>query len=75
MDLLISDVIMPEMNGKELAEAMVSRYPGIRVLFVSGYTDDVFDREVCQGAGRDFLQKPFAATDLLRRVRDLLDEP
>jgi PAS domain S-box-containing protein len=74
IDLLVSDVIMPEMNGKQLAEAMTTRYPEMRIVFVSGYTDDVLDDKVCRGEGRDFLQKPFAPNDLLRRVRNLLDQ-
>jgi CheY-like chemotaxis protein len=74
IDLLVSDVIMPEMNGKQLAEAMITRYPEMRIVFISGYTDDVLDGEVCRGEGRDFLQKPFAPKDLLRRVRNLLDQ-
>lgn len=74
IDLLLSDVIMPEMNGKELAEVMVRRRPGIRVMFISGYTDDVLDRRVLRSEAEDFLQKPFGPTALLQRVRELLDE-
>jgi len=74
IDLLISDVIMPEMNGKELAVEMGRRYAGMRVMFISGYTDDVLDDQVHRGEGKDFLQKPFNPTTLLRRVRDLLDD-
>jgi CheY-like chemotaxis protein len=73
INLLMSDVIMPEMNGRELAEAMVQRRPGIRVIFVSGYTDEVLDGRISQQAGTDFLQKPFSPTVLLQRVRELLN--
>jgi PAS domain S-box-containing protein len=74
IDLLLSDVVMPEMNGKDLAESMAGSHPEMRVLFVSGYTDDVLDGEVSRSEGRDFLQKPFSPTVLLKRVRGLLDK-
>jgi PAS domain S-box-containing protein len=74
IDLLLSDVVMPEMNGKDLAEAMAGSYPEMRVLFVSGYTDDVVDGKVTRSEGTDFLQKPFSPTVLLKRVRELLDK-
>ena len=74
IDLLLSDVVMPEMNGKDLAEAMAGSYPEMRVLFVSGYTGDVLGSEVSRSEGKDFLQKPFSPTVLLKRVRELLDE-
>jgi CheY-like chemotaxis protein len=74
IDLLLSDVVMPEMNGKDLAEAMAGSYPEMRVLFVSGYTDDVLDGGVSRSEGKDFLQKPFSPTVLLKRVRGLLDK-
>ncbi len=73
VDLLISDVIMPVMNGKELAEAMVRRRPEMPVLFISGYTDDVLDGYVFRSEGTGFLEKPFRFTTLLQRVRELLD--
>jgi two-component system cell cycle sensor histidine kinase/response regulator CckA len=75
IDLLVSDVIMPEMNGKRLAEELTRSRPRLRVLFVSGYADDVLDGEVAHGEGSDFLQKPFSPNDLLGRVRNLLDQP
>ncbi len=71
--LLISDVIMPVMNGKELAEKMVSRHPGIVVLFTSGYATDVLGRVFSQSKEQDYLQKPFSPDALLHRVRELLD--
>jgi PAS domain S-box-containing protein len=74
IDLLISDVIMPEMSGKELAEAMLRHHPEIRVLFASGYADDVLDGQISQSEGKDFLQKPFGAPALLQRVREVLDQ-
>jgi CheY-like chemotaxis protein len=70
--LLITDVVMPQMNGRELAEALVARQPDLRVLFMSGYTDDqMLAQGVARGAG--FLQKPFTPDVLARKVREVLD--
>jgi signal transduction histidine kinase len=73
IDLLLTDVVMPGMNGRELAETMVRERPDVRVLFASGYTDD---ESLLQGIRTDelsFIQKPFSPADLVRRVRGLLD--
>ena len=73
IDLLLSDVVMPGMNGRELAEALERERPELRVLFASGYTDDAL---LLQGIRTDeisFIQKPFTAAELTRRVRGLLD--
>jgi PAS domain S-box-containing protein len=72
IDLLISDVIMPEMNGRELAAAMTSRHPDLRILFISGYTDDVLGDDALAREGANFLQKPFSTNALLRCVHGLL---
>jgi PAS domain S-box-containing protein len=73
IDLLLSDVVLPEMNGRLLAEELTRRHPELRVLFMSGYTDDaVVHRGVRQGETH-FLQKPFVQGDLLRKVRETLD--
>jgi two-component system cell cycle sensor histidine kinase/response regulator CckA len=72
IDLLLTDVVMPEMPGTELARRLGDARPGTRVLYVSGYTD----HSVGNGAlptGTSFLQKPFSATTLVRRVRHVLD--
>ena len=72
LQLLITDVVMPQMNGRELAEQLVRQQPDLRVLFMSGYTDDhVLAHGVARGAG--FLQKPFTPDVLARKVRDVLD--
>ena len=73
VQLLLTDVIMPEMNGKELAEAITALRPGIRVIYASGYTANVVVQHGVLKPGVEFLAKPFAASDLANRVRELLD--
>jgi two-component system, cell cycle sensor histidine kinase and response regulator CckA len=70
--LLVTDVVMPQMNGRLLAERFVARQPSLRVLFVSGYTDDQVLTTASRTATR-FLQKPFTPQILARTVRQLLD--
>jgi two-component system, cell cycle sensor histidine kinase and response regulator CckA len=73
VDLLLTDVMMPGMNGVDLSQKAVAEWPGIRVLFVSGYTDE----NVLEGGqfpvGTAFLQKPFTLVGLLGKVREVLD--
>ena len=73
IDMLITDVVMPGMSGRELAQRVTSARPNTKVLFISGYTDDAVLRHGVTGPGTAFLQKPFALEDLLQRVRALLD--
>jgi CheY-like chemotaxis protein len=74
IDLLVTDVIMPHMNGVELATALRTHQPGLRVLLSSGYPDDAMpDRRLPSGMA--FLPKPYQGSTLLRTVRALLDEP
>ena len=75
IDLLITDVVMPGMSGRELAKHVTAARPDTKVLFMSGYTDDAVLRHGVTGPGTAFLQKPFALEDLLQRVRALLDPP
>jgi PAS domain S-box-containing protein len=70
--LLVTDVIMPEMNGRELAEHIALRHPPIKVLYMSGYTDDVILHHGLLEPGIAFLQKPFTPTVLLQKVRQVL---
>jgi PAS domain S-box-containing protein len=71
--LLITDVIMPEMNGRDLAERLQSLYPHIKPIFMSGYTADVIARHGVLDEGVNYLQKPFSKTDLAKMVRQVLD--
>jgi CheY-like chemotaxis protein len=75
IDLIATDVVMPEMNGSQLVEKVLEARPGIRVLFMSGYTDDeVMRRGVIDGQTA-FLQKPFTPDLLAYKVREVLDVP
>ena len=74
VDLLLTDVIMPGMNGKELAERMITEAPGMKVIFMSGYVDNLVVHQEIVEPGIDFLQKPFDVKDLLHKVRGALDE-
>ncbi len=73
--LLLADLVMPGMNGRQLAEALVARRPDLRVLFMSGYTDDSVIRRGAEAAGIALLQKPYSPTLLEERVRAALDAP
>ena len=68
-DLLITDIVMPGVNGWELGKRLGERWPGLPVLYISGYTEDVD----AFGQGAAFLQKPFLPVDLLATIRQLLD--
>jgi signal transduction histidine kinase len=73
IDLLLTDMVMPRMNGRELANQLVSRQESLRVLYVSGYTDDVLIRNGALGPGMYFLQKPLKPHILTAKVREVLD--
>jgi CheY-like chemotaxis protein len=73
IQLLLSDLVMPGTSGRELAEQILVLRPDIAVLYMSGYTDDVVVRRGVLEAGMAFIQKPFGADDLGRRVREVLD--
>jgi PAS domain S-box-containing protein len=73
IDLLLSDLVMPGMGGREVAERLGRLRPGIRVLHMSGYTDDAVVRRAVPDRGAAFIQKPFGSDELARRIRELLD--
>lgn len=74
IDLLLTDVIMPGMNGKMVATEITRRLPELRVLFMSGYTDDAIGKFGILDEGVEFIQKPFSAVKLAKQVRMVLDK-
>ncbi|WP_404424043.1 response regulator [Nibricoccus sp. IMCC34717] len=72
-DLLVSDIVMPNMGGRELAEKLLVLRPGLKVLFMSGYVDDPVILQAVQEAAVPFLEKPFTRETLAKKVREALD--
>jgi two-component system sensor histidine kinase EvgS len=71
--LLVTDVVMPTMNGKELGERIEKLKPGIKILYMSGYTNDIITHRGVLTDGVNFIQKPFMVRDLAKRLREVLE--
>jgi YesN/AraC family two-component response regulator len=71
--LLITDVVMPEMNGRELAEQLRAIRPNLKCLYMSGYTADAIAHRGILDEGLNFIQKPFGSDELATKVRQVLD--
>ncbi|MBW8004016.1 MAG: response regulator [Planctomycetes bacterium] len=74
IDLLVTDVIMPKMGGKELSEKLFEEYPKLKVVYISGYTDNAIAHHGVLDEGVSLLQKPFSSESLAEKVREILDE-
>jgi CheY-like chemotaxis protein len=75
IDLLLTDVVMPQLSGNGLAERLQGMYANLKILFMSGYTDSAMLRHGISEATITLLQKPFTADALARKVREMLDQP
>jgi PAS domain S-box-containing protein len=74
IDLLMTDVVMPRMSGRELAERLGALHPQMHIVFISGYTDDAVVRHGVIEAGTNFIQKPFTSHGLAHKVREVFDK-
>ena len=74
IDLLITDVVMPQMSGTELTDKIRKIKPGLKVLFMSGYTENVIVRQGVLKEGIHFVQKPFSMNDFARKVREAMED-
>jgi len=71
--LILSDVVMPKMNGKELYDAVIQIKPDVKFLFLSGYPSDILENRISLEPLVDVMYKPVSPVQLLRRVRSVLD--
>jgi CheY-like chemotaxis protein len=75
IQLLVTDVVMPGMSGRELARRLLEQRPDTKVLYLSGYADDAVERHGVLDPGTAFMQKPFSPAALASRVREVLGGP
>ena len=75
IDLVLTDVVMPNLSGRELAHRLEKRWPGIKVLFMSGYTDDAIMHHGASQEGTEYIPKPFGPDQLAIKVREVLGAP
>lgn len=75
IDLLLTDVIMPQMNGHELSALLLARRPDLKVLYVSGYSDNDIGHHGVLDAEVELLEKPFSPQTLAQKIREMLGEP
>ncbi|MGH6703754.1 MAG: ATP-binding response regulator, partial [Bradyrhizobium sp.] len=75
IDLVVSDVVMPEMDGPTLLRAMRARNPDLKIIFVSGYAEDAFAKSLEENEKFDFLAKPFALSALVTKVKETMAPP
>jgi two-component system, cell cycle sensor histidine kinase and response regulator CckA len=74
LDLILCDVVMPHMGGKQLAERLCALRPNVKVLYTSGYTDDAVSYQNILDPGVSFIQKPYDFDSLLSKIREMLDQ-
>ena len=75
IDIVITDVVLPGINGREVVEKLRVEMPAVKALFTSGYTEDVIAHHGVLDKGVQFIGKPYTQQDLARKVRQVLDEP
>src|SRR5262249_38698171 len=73
VDLVVSDVVMPEMDGPTLAKELRTRNPNLKIIFVSGYAEDAFEKNMPEGGQFHFLPKPFTLKQLVATVKETMD--
>ncbi len=73
VDLVLTDVVMPEMNGREMAEKLGEQHPEMKILYTSGYTKNVISQHGVLDEGLDFVGKPYTPLELAQKVREVLD--
>jgi len=71
-DLLLTDIVMPEVSGVELADRVAAERPDARILFMTGYTDDIVLREGVLDKNREYIGKPFTQMEIVKKVREIL---